>query len=54
LGNWLAFLVHEFQEESLEHARQMLDEAKNELNRTKEKASARNRDEISNKKIQIS
>ncbi len=54
LDAWLAFLVHEFQEESLEHARQMLNEAKNELNRTKEKASARNRDKISNKKIQIS
>jgi hypothetical protein len=27
LGAWQAFLVHEFQEESLEHARQMLDEA---------------------------
>jgi exonuclease VII large subunit len=54
LGNWLAFLVHEFQEESLEHARQMLDEAKNELKRTKEKASARNRDKNSSKKIQIS
>jgi hypothetical protein len=54
LGAWLAFLVHKFQEESLEHARQMLDEAKDELKRTKEKASARNRDKISNKKIQIS
>ncbi len=27
LGAWLAFLVHEFQEESLEPARQMLNEA---------------------------
>jgi nitrate reductase assembly molybdenum cofactor insertion protein NarJ len=54
LGAWLAFLVHEFQEESLEHARQMLDEAKNELKNMEEKASARNRDNISNKKIQIS
>jgi hypothetical protein len=27
LGAWLAFLVNEFQEESLEHARQMLNEA---------------------------
>jgi hypothetical protein len=55
LGAWLAFLVYQqFQEESLEHARQMLDEAQNELKRTKEKASARNRDKISNKKIQIS
>ncbi|XP_046439516.1 uncharacterized protein LOC124190731 [Daphnia pulex] len=54
LGAWLAFLVHEFQEESLEHARQMLDEAKDELKRTKEKVSARNRDKISNEIIQIS
>jgi Fe2+ transport system protein B len=54
LGAWLAFLVHEFQEESLEHARQMLDEAKDELKNMEEKASARNRDKISNKKIQTS
>jgi nitrate reductase assembly molybdenum cofactor insertion protein NarJ len=54
LGAWLAFLVHEFQEESLEHARQMLDKAKDELKNMEEKASARNRDNISNKKIQIS
>jgi hypothetical protein len=34
---WLAFLVYEFKEESLEHSRPMLDEAKDELKKIKEK-----------------